>query len=457
MKKIFLVPLILISFFFFSSNISTFAESYEFLPAVKVPSDIKREPPRNTSPINSENKTPKFYSNDIDNKNNQFTCPFTFTISQLFLPKLIAIVFGKPIFLPYDIYHLANVKYNSQLSTNNFRNSAIYWGQKSNTNFAQIPEKNFTNLDQNGVGIAYRTMSADRQLYLKGTIIEDAVSSLKDKQDTVPLDEQLAWSCAGRCQDLAYQGDDLKLCIPIYISDIACYFNSKKNQTTSYQIESEKAIPVKFPYDLTGCYSPPVDNDCYQRLYNDLPIIPRGTVNTHLLIYNKNGGKEMPPVSYDKGLPLAAAISSRQMTYVAQSLIPAQQQIKYTSQEQVCGNPLIQDPVQDQPSPLLFTASETNEYMGHVYDTPVYVEKKLKAEAVFPKTMIQNIDLDKTFLLNFISAENQEKYKSVINGRESSTVNQWDFNYPDPGYKDDQLRQIFSNSLMPASWQKNSQ
>lgn len=452
MKKTFLILPILF-FLFFSSVSPNLAESYKFLPAVKVPSDIKREPPRNTTPINSENKTPKFYSNNIDNEKNQIVCPFQFTIWFWYLPI--------PIFPPwdlwwdYDINHLVNPKYNSQLSNNNFRNSSIYWALKPNTDFAQSTPSTNTKLDQNGLGVAYRTMSADQQLYLKGTVIEDAISSLKDKKDTVPLDEQLAWNCNGQCQNLSSK--NTKSCTPIYISHLACYFNTKLGKSTSYRMESNKAVPVKFPYDLSGCTFPAISDSCYQKLYNELPIIPRGTVNTHLLIYNKNEGKEMPPVSYDKGLPLAAAISSRQMTYVAQSLIPANQQIKYTSREQVCNNPVIRDPVQDQPSPLLFTASETNEYMGHVHNLPVYVEKKLKAEAIFSKTMIQNIDLDKTFLLNFIPAKDQEKYKDIINGREFSTVNQGDFDYPDPGYKDDQLRQIFSNSLMPASWQKNSQ
>lgn len=466
MKKTFLIlPILVLSFFIFVSP--SFAQiisiptptpniappiSINSIPPVKVPADIKREPPRNTLPINSENKTPKFYSNDMDNKDNQFICPFKFTIWWLYLP--IPIYPPLDLWWDYDIENLYNPKYNSQLSNNNFRNSSIYWGLKPATNFNQTTQKINTNLDLSGVGVAYRTMSADQQLYLKGTVIEDAVSSVKNKKDTIQLDEQLAWNCNGKCQNLFSQ--NTKSCTPIYISDIACYFNTKLKKTTSYKIESGKAVPINFPYDLSGCSAPPVTNNCYQQLYNDLPIIPRGTANTHLLIYNKNEGKEMPPVSYDKGMPLAAAIASRQMTYVAKSLLPADQQIKSTTQEEVCNNPVIRDPVQDQPSPLTFVASETNEYMGHVHNMPVYVEKTLKAEAVFPKTMIQNIDLDKTFLLNFIPVSIQEKNKAIINGRESSTVNQGDFDYPDPGYKDDELRQIFNNSLMPASWQKKS-
>jgi hypothetical protein len=454
MKKIFLI----LFFLLFSKISPIFAQNYQSVPPVQVPSDIVREPP-STNPINSENKTPKFYSNDIDNKSNQFTCPFNFTIWGIYWPYFWVDFWG-PHCIEREIDEISNSKTNSTLSTENFRDTAIYWGNHPSTDFIFKNNPNFNSLGSNGLGAAYRSMTADQQKYLKGTIIEEAVLNRKNiKKDTPVLDEQLAWNCNNTCVGLNEKKSGN--CKPIYISEIAYYFNKVLKTTTSYKIENNKAIPINFPYDLSG-FSATLPDSCYKKLYTDLPIIPRGTVNTKFTIFNKSDQKESQSdtKSFDKGMPLPSSLDSGQLNYVMKALMPANQQITYSTQQEICNNLTSRGAVPDKPSPLSFTAYSTDHNFGTarcegyvpIPLTPPWAMDNIRGEVTFPKSMIQNMDVFRTFMLNLIPSNIQQKNK-LPNTTTSSTTNEDNIPVPDPGYSNEQLYKIFKDSLTPASWQ----
>lgn len=458
MKKISLI----LFFLLFSKISPAFAQNYQSVPPVQVPPDIVREPPTQTNPINSENKTPRFYSNLIDNPDNQIKCSFNFKIWEIFLPYFWVDIFG-PHCVERDIYRISNVKKNTTLSTENFRNSALYWGFRPSTSFAlnSLLKFNPSSLGSNGLGVAYRATTADQQKLLKGTIIEDAVLTRKNiKKDTPILDEQLAWNCNNTCVGL--NEEKKGNCTPVYISEIAYYFNNVLKKSTSYKIVNGKAVPVSFPYDLSG-FSANLPKNCYEELYKDLPIIPRGTVNTRFNIFNKKNGKEDGSITEkrNKGMPLLGALDSDQLTYVMKSFLPANQKINYSTPSEICNNPTAKNAVPDKPSPLSFTAFSYSDDLEKPLGTakcygffpiPLYLEETLRAETIYPKKTIENMDVFRTFMLNFIPSNLQQKNKLPKNTT-SSTTNEDSIPVPDPGYSNDQLYKIFKDSLTPASWQ----
>lgn len=462
MKKISFFLLSTTLLFFSFSKKYVFAYTYEkTIPPVKVV-DPKRIPPYGKKVTHPQVIPPESFSNDIKNKANQFICPINFTIQQTFPPTPCRDDDGNIIegcFIPYDVFKVTEKKEIKELSNSNSRDDTTN-GLHPYIDLYPTPgkkNKNLAQLDQNGYGMAYRITTPEQQLVLKGQFLEDAVASINQQKDTVVIDEQLAWDCAGSCKNLFNSdGSQPSGCRAVYVSEIACFFNTKKKQSTSYKWEKGKPVKIPFPLSLSGCTAP-LSEKCYQTLYDNMPFISRGTVNTLLPIYNKKGGAFIEPTPYDRGFPLMAA--SAQMGNIAKILMPADQKIEKTPSSAICSNLEKQDSIQDKPSPVSWESFSSEFFFGTVYNVARTFKDNLKAEAIFPKTIIDNIDIDKTFLLNFLpykDPKTKKETKKIINEiSESSTADEPGFTYPDPGYKDSVLRKMFKDMLTPKSWHEN--
>jgi len=163
----------------------------------------------------------------------------------------------------------------------------------------------------------HRAIADNNRLVSRGEHIEDVILNRYSIFNPNEIDQRddkiLAVLCNGQCQNSGYTSDG---CRPIRVSEVA-YFYLTQNSSTSYTLENEqlKSVPfsdqiknkLNYTYQDKITLAPP---DCYQKLYNLIPITPKSndpeqsSINTtsseqltkveKTLIPDKDGSKQVP-------------------------------------------------------------------------------------------------------------------------------------------------------------------
>jgi hypothetical protein len=443
-------------FLFHFSSLPVFANSYDYFSPVEVGDNPKRAPPQTVN--NAENKDPTVYSNDIDQS--PVTCGYDNQVTETVEPNFNIIDLIK-VYIGTTVNSLSETKTNNSFTNKVFRDSQLQYAKDPNIDLDATQEddnNSFKNYDETGRNTTVRVQPYKYELINKGLFIEDAVLSLAQSKNTVVLDEPIAWNCQGQCQNLTDEnGKQPSNCTPITISEIA-YFYYKNSQSTSYKFENNQAINIPFPDDVIKVldnyqtyrsqFSSFVSDSCYQTLYKNMPIVPRGTINTKYVFYNNDNGVLVPTPAY-RAIPLAASLASNQTSATLDLILPENQDNEVNS-DRICQNFKPSSPVSDKPSPLSLFAY-IKAFIKNII-TPETITQPVKTDLVLPQTLVENLDKDSKFLDNFITAddhhENNFKQTQLASVDQSSNAN-----IPDVGYKNSIEREYFAHSIVPQSWQ----
>jgi hypothetical protein len=440
-----------------SNSQFVFASPYDYFSPVDVGSNPQRNPPQTIN--NAEDKDPGVYSNDIDKS--PITCSYENSVTETKNSPKGDIINGIVQWITIRVESLTQEKGSSTYTNDVFRSSHLQFSKDPiiKLNATDKEQKDsFKNFDTEGRNSSVRAQPYKYQLVNKGQYIEDAVLSLTKTKDIVALDEQIAWNCNGICQDLIDKdGKKPSGCTPITISEIGYYFY-KNGRSTSYKIENNQAENIPFSSEVVqvfnnySTYRPtfksPVSSDCYETLYQTMPLIPRGTVNTKYVFYNNDHGTTVPTSAY-RALPLAAALGSTQTSTTLNLVLPQKQNTPADS-ESICKEFKSASPVYDRPSPFNIWVFFEN-FIELLTGSKTYT-RPIKTDVVLPENLVENINKDNKFLDNFIPSKNH-KTENFNGINLSSTDQDASANVPDVGYKNSIETAYFSKIIIPKSWQ----
>ncbi len=454
MKTLFFVLL-----FFFISTPSIFADSYDYFSPVEVGNNPQRSPPSTVN--NPESKDPSVYSNDIDTA--PITCSYQVNISQTTAPDQVLVDSANNIWkwVKTLITSLSEEKNNQTYTNNVFRDSQLHLAKDPVIKLEATDQERgtqFKNYDKDGRNASIRSQPYAYQLVNKGQLIEDAALSLNNAKDTVVTDEALAWNCSGTCRDLFDEnGNKPSGCQPITISEVGYYYY-KNGKSTSYELVENQAINISFPGSVsaifnnyshyrTAFHSLASTPNCYETLYKNLPLVPRGSINTKHVFHNINeSGNSVDSVAY-QAVPLAASLASNQASTTLNLAIPQKQPIHNISSS-FCNNIKTASPIADKPSRFNILTFVRNLII--YIEQPQDLNTQVNTDMILPAKLTDNMNKDLVFLNDFIPKKSQDNYKAE---KLSTTDNNSDTNTPNPGSLNDAARVYFKDIIIPKNWQ----
>ncbi|MFA5828502.1 MAG: hypothetical protein WC841_04060 [Candidatus Shapirobacteria bacterium] len=433
------------------------------------PIDLKeavRGVPNEADPRHPEDKASKFYSNS--NEINFSTCTYKVSASETINPKVASVgVSGAGnTYQRQEVNDIEQIK-NERKTNPSPRNSSIHLAKQQPPDFNATPEQlndRFLNYGNQGDNATVRYMTEDDKLYLKGIFIEDACRSLDGLHDVISTDEQLAWSCPDGPKNLFPKPSDAS-CRPVTVCEVGWNYY-KRGINTSYEKPVNytlKKIPL--PGDVVaimlhqfegGGYQSifgksfsPLSDSAYDTLYRQMPIVPRGSINTQVLIKDDETGEE---TKKDRTIPLGSVLSSLQVSYALGIFNPQEDHASFQTEpsEWVCTKYRPGDPSVDKPTPLTLWI-KILQFFGVVENEAKTFSGEKEVTLILPASLVDNLKTDTGYLKLGLPAEDQEKYEldkspNSSTGKEEITR--------DFGQKDVAARNLFDLYMKPEDWKK---
>ena len=446
------------------------SRAWGYIPPVILSEKAVKGVPNNADPKHPEDKSSGFYSNSLGE--NMYRCAYMVNPSQTFNPKKIGVgASGEDIYQEQPINEINQQLDSDQYTNAGFRNSSIHLAKSQSPDLSANDDdlnKKFLNYGDSGENAVVRYLPEKDKLYVKGTFIEDACLSLDGKHDVIATDEQLAWGCPDGAKNLFPKPDNASSCRPVTVCEVGWSFY-KRDKPTSYEIPKDsplKSIPL--PGDVVinmsnqfegpgyqntfGKAFSPLSDNVYDILYSQLPLVPRGSVNTQISTKDdKSKAEEPKEIILDRTLPLAAPLSSRQTTY-ALDIFNSKNDQEINSLESgdlVCTKITKENPIVDKPTPISLLA-RILAFFGIVKEEQKTFTGQKEAIFILPESLVKNLKQDEGFLKSGLPSSGQ-KDTDLENISKSSTDG---VVTRDPGLKDAAARNMFDDYLKPQDWQK---
>lgn len=467
-----LLPLFFLFGLSFSRPTFLIAKTYDLIPPVTV-GNSERRPPRD-DPKNGEDKTAKYYSNDASTG---YTCTYNLSFSNSFAPKTrqpTAAPYSTPGPEepdPYDVNEIQDLRNSDNYHTFGPRTASSWLAKDPPINpdaTADDRTTSFTSYRDDGRNASVRTLPDNLKTYLKGEFIKQATLTLVNGNE-IATDEQLGWACGTNFRPLFPKPSG---CRPVTISEIGHYF-SQKSDSFIYIVKDYGEIEkVPLPSDVVGALNDhyggngyrdrfgtsfsPLSSSAYELLYNEMPIIPRGSVNNLIVVHHfkeDNSGNRIEEIeNINKTLPLNVPISSSQANYTL-TLIKPDEQVAVSDSNTFCTDTFQTPAILDKPSPVSVILW-VKKFFGTIIADPQTYSDVNRIDVLIPNETINGINASETTLGNFINQDDHDKYQFNKISK-SSTGGLINANIPEPGLRDSKMREYFYYSMAPDDWRSD--
>lgn len=486
MKKIpaFLVSFILFlisSFYFLISPPPTHA--FNLIDSIFKPL-IMKESTRKAPGIapSQEGISEDSYSNTL--KNNTIVCEGSTTISKTWAPEQKTVKTnkvdseGNPIYETIYVDYDANGPIEGQIDVKNlsndfYENFDIFFARGGIKCTESRAKDVFTKFDVTGLGAALRASTHAQILFYRSQLLSDIAASLDQKNpvDTVAQDYQIAWSCAGTCQEISNESNTSS-CRPIYVSEIifglqneAIYYPSPDNSPTNFPQSVLTNINGHYSGSCSGnygCYSSrsngkkfvPLSKELYELMYSQLNFLPKGNVNSKVTVTNYEGYNTVSKTktnptktTFDRNLPAAAPAFSAQAQAI--NLLSYVKQDK--TQPNLCDSVETTSNIarnQPQPTSVPLYVKGTFQHVpaGESYSH----SEEIDIATTYDKQVADNAADISDNLLNLVTYEKaklikEKAFSSITTTNQNNPI-------PDPGNQADAAYVEFRSSIRPSTW-----
>lgn len=445
--------------------------AWGYIPPVQIKKS-KRGVPNEADPKHPEDKSSKFFSNPLTE--DLYKCTYTVNISETFNPKKtgVGVSGAEDTYAEQHINEIDQTLASDRYTNASLRNSSLHLARGQAPDFTASDKElktQFLSYSYKGDNAVVRYLPEKDKQYTKGTFIEDACLSLDNEHDVVATDEQLAWACPDGPKNLLPKPGNVSSCRPVTICEVGWNYYKRGKNTSFQKPKSGVALKgVPLPGDVIdnmveqfegGGYKnifkkdfSPISDSAYDILYKQMPLIPRGSVNTQIETSETEPGQTEPKITkVDRTLPLAAPLSSRQTTYALHLFNAKKDQETFATENNslVCTKIIKGDPIVDKPTPISLWA-RILAFFGIVHKETKTFSGEKQVTLILTKTMVDNLKQDEGFLKNGLPAKVQ-KETDLDNVAKSSTDG---IITRDPGEVDAAARNLLDLQLKPASWQK---
>lgn len=363
------------------------------------------------------------------------------------------------------------------LSNEYYRNFQSFFARGSIKCTEEKAKKSFLSLEMNGSSASLRSLPTNQLYYYRSLFLTEAAKSLNNVQrlDTVTQDYQIAWDCQGTCIEMSQDKSKLSSdCRPVYLTEIIW---GLRDEALFYT--SPTADPEFFPNELLtpvlshysgncgdyGCYSDrsegktfvPLTKEDYLLFYKQLNYVPKGNVNTHVVVTNYRGydiASETPINPEDRvenrTLPNAAAAYSPHSTSLSFVNPSLQKPLENTD---MCENSTV-SPLTSRDKPQAKNiATFVKGIIKFVTGGEDYSKNvSIPVNTTYDKKVVDTVKVSEQAFSNMIPSKTLEEKKLLEVKFSSKTPANDEPNVVDPGYRSDLLYQEMRSLLRPSSW-----